>query len=426
MTTIEELRKVLREKYEAFVKKWGYLNSNKNKKVILEDPDGFLICSSLEVKEFHGVYRPADILHKSRYTPVEKYTTDDVRQGLLYVLSMTGRVDMTMLSEVTGNDEEILVSELGDAIYYNPMICEYEPADRFLAGNVYQKMLSVKAIYRDNPEPRIEKSLKAIREVQPEKVPFQLLDFNLGERWIDLSYYKNFASWLFEMDTPVYWFEGTDRYKVNGDRRWNSTKMSREYYVYSKGGVYLYGNDLLEHALENTAPYLTYTRGNGEKVPDADAIQLAADKIEDMRKKFTEWLQLLPEEDKQVLVDRYNNLYNCYQLRKYDGSHLTLPGIDVKGLSVLGVKEIRKAQKDAAWRIVQESGGIMDWEVGSGKSLIMVIASHEMHRMNIRKKPCILCLKANVQDVVRTYRLAYPSAKMYTKNFYRNGAVNGK
>ena len=62
--------------------------------------------------------------------------------------------------------------------------------------------------------------------------------------------------------------------------------------------------------------------------------------------------------------------------------------------------------------MIQQGGGIIDTEVGGGKSLICVIASHEMKRMKIRNKPCILCLKANVQEIVRTYRLAYPSAKV--------------
>ena len=55
-------------------------------------------------------------------------------------------------------------------------------------------------------------------------------------------------------------------------------------------------HSLLEHALENTSPYFTYKVGSGEdavRLPDNDAIQLAHQKIEQIRTRFEEWLREL-------------------------------------------------------------------------------------------------------------------------------------
>ena len=407
MNEIEELRAKLREEYESFVKLYGQLNKSINKRIIMKDEMGFIICASLETKTGHNQYAPADILVRSNKAVVEELRTSNPVEALAYTLSAVGRVDMGMMERITGNSEEILVSELGDAIYWNNIEECYEESSKWLSGNVYLKMVKCKGL-QDGSE-RAERALKAIEEVQVEQIPYELLEFNLGERWIPIHYYSMFATWLFESETTVMWLSGVDKFKVDVKYMWGSPRCSREYRVSGMSRVILYGNDLLEHALENTSPYLTY--GNPAK-PDADAIQLANDKIEDIRRKFNEWLFTLQEDQKQVLVDTYNNMYNCYRLRTYDGSHLTLPDIDMASLATMGVNEIRGPQKDVAWRIIQENGSIVDWEVGSGKTLCIVVAAHEMKRMKIRNKPAILCLKSNIGDIVKLYRTAYPQAKI--------------
>src|SRR5260221_1988635 len=42
----------------------------------------------------------------------------------------------------------------------------------------------------------------------------------------------------------------------------------------------------------------------------------------------------------------------------------------------------------------------------------MVVAAHEMKRLDIVYKPMIIALKANVSQIADTYRKAYPSAKI--------------
>jgi hypothetical protein len=175
----------------------------------------------------------------------------------------------------------------------------------------------------------------------------------------------------------------------------------------------MYGDTLLEHALENTAPYFTYEikgpDGEDVRVPDNDATQIAHQRIELFRSRFVDWMRELPEQDKGEITHLYNETYHCYVLREYDGKHLLFPGLDKQGL---GIDDLYASQKSAVWRIVQNRGALVDHEVGLGKTLTMIVAAQEMKRLGIIKKPAILALKANVTQIAEAYRKAYPNARV--------------
>ena len=59
-----------------------------------------------------------------------------------------------------------------------------------------------------------------------------------------------------------------------------------------------------------------------------------------------------------------------------------------------------------------ERQGAMCLASGTGKTLIMCIAAHEMKRLNLAHKPMIIGLKANVAEIVATYQAAYPNARI--------------
>lgn len=62
--------------------------------------------------------------------------------------------------------------------------------------------------------------------------------------------------------------------------------------------------------------------------------------------------------------------------------------------------------------LIQNGGGIGDHEVGTGKTLIMCVAAHEMHRLGLVHKPIIIGLKANIAEIAQCYHTAYPNAKI--------------
>lgn len=406
------LRATLNNEYEEFIRTYGILNHPQNKKMILEDNAfGLTILSSLERKE-DGVFKKADILSKSLIEKNEQFFTDDPTEALARSLNEKGRVDIPYIGMVTGLTDNEVIDRLGDHIYLNPLEETWETSDQYLSGNVASKLTIAKEKAEKHSENiQVQRSLAAISKVQPERIPFELLDFNLGERWIPLKYYNQFATDLFELDTAINYLPSIDVFKVKTKE--HNAKTDQQFSVTPKNGRIMYGNTLLEYAMENTTPYFSYEveRADGEmiRVADNEAIQLAHQKIDSIREKFVSWLHELPGDEKRTLEKLYNNTFNCYVLREYNGGHQSFPGLDRKAL---GIEDLYSSQKNAVWRIIQNRGALIDHEVGLGKTLTMIVAAHEMKRLGTIRKPMILVLKANVNQIVETYHKAYPHARI--------------
>ncbi|UCS95212.1 DNA methylase [Echinicola marina] len=404
-------REQLNNRYDQFISRYGQLNSSDNRSRILEDTAfGLAILSSLERREGERFVK-ADILSHSIQQVKERFITDDPIEALAHSLNDTGKVDIGFISAAMGLEEPETIARLGDHIYLNPVSNHWETADQFLSGNVVEKLRQAKQQAESQSDhPQVQRSLSALEKVQPERIPFELLDFNLGERWIPLSYYERFAAELFEQHTDINYFPSLDAFKVTTGM---NTKVAREFAVTPKSGRTTYGYTLLEHALENTTPFFTYevSVGDGKsiRVPDNEAIQLAHQKIDQIRNGFIDWLKELPDTDKKHIENLYNDTFNCYVLREFEGSHLNFPGLDKKAL---GIEDLYSSQKNAAWRIIQNRGALIDHEVGLGKTLTMIVSAQEMKRLGIIHKPMILALKANVNQIAETYRKAYPNARI--------------
>jgi N12 class adenine-specific DNA methylase len=407
-----ELRKSLNFYYDAFLSKHGELNKNANRNRILNDAAlGFKTLSSLEIKEGEKFVR-SDIFYGPLFQQKEMLKTDDPAEALARCLNDTGRVDLTLICQITGLTEDEAIIQLEKQILLNPETGLWETTDNYLSGDVVAKMKAAEKLSEEQPQNlQFARSLAAIRRVQPERIPFERLDFNLGERWVPIEYYQRFASDLFKLDTTIKYLGSLDDYKVSYGKKGN-TITNEEFSVTPKESNKVTGRTLLEYALLNTNPHFTYPveqYGKTVRVPDTEAIQNAHRKIDTIRTRYLLWLLELPNEDKQFLEKLYNDTYNCYALREFDGSHLTFPGLDFKALKIA---DLYPSQRNAAWRVIQNNGGLIDHEVGLGKTLTMIIAAMEMKRLGIVHKPMIIALKANVQQITDTFRLAYPKAKL--------------
>lgn len=406
------LRQELNRAYDQFRETFGEFNKNSNRGRLLNDESfGFLILSSLERRE-NDLFVKADIFREPLFPKTEKFTSDDVAEALARSLNDEGRVSLPFIAEATGKPIGAVIHELDKLIYLNPASGSWETADQFLSGNVGKKLQEAEKAAAQQPDnDQFLRSLEAVKAVQPEKIPFDLLDFNLGERWIPSGYYSRFASQLFELDTEVAYFASLDTFKVS--YKFGNAITDQEYSVTPIQGNRMTGHTLMEHALENTTPHFTYTESIGDgktiRLPDNEAIQLGHQKVEAIRNHFLNWLKELSQEDKDELTNIYNDTFNCYVLREYDGSHLNFPGLDKQAL---GISDLYSSQKNSAWRIIQNRGALVDHEVGLGKTLTMIVASREMKRLGIVHKPMILAMKANVDQIRDTYRTAYPKARL--------------
>ena len=408
------LRRHLNTYYDEFVMRYGCLNARQNVKLLMMDTSGRNMLA-LERSE-GGTMVKADIFdHPVSFSQETTVTAESPEEALSASLNRYGGVTLPYMESVCDMPQADMLEALKGRVYYNPMAGNYEIADRFIAGNVVVKAREVEEWVKGHEGhgmmPQAQEALAALRENIPEQIPFEDLDFNFGERWIPTGVYAAYMSRLFDTDVRISYSESLDEYSVACSHR--TMKITDEFLV--KGYYRHYdGMHLLKHALHNTCPDMMKKvgedeHGNDIKARDSEGIQLANAKIDEIRNGFTEWLEEQSPEFKKRLTDMYNDKFNCFVRPKYDGSHQTFPGLDLKGL---GITDLYPSQKDCIWMLKQNGGGIADHEVGTGKTLIMCVSAHEMKRLGLVHKPMIIGLKANVREIAETYRKAYPNARV--------------
>ena len=453
-----EDRKELNKLYDEYRIGWGRLNDNPHNKIILDglkkkgiSPKDLL---ALEVP-YMGGWQKSDIFFK----PVA-FDMDEIRgtatpqEALAQCLNDKGYPDVPYMKALVGLSEEELLTKLDGEIYYNPLTKGYEIKAKFIGGNVVEKIKAIRTAYNIKTDMcsdkasedelaqavdhRVIHSLRALEDAVPAPIPFEELDFNLGERWISTDLYEQFGSTFFSMpesnneldkvEMQVKYDSILDQFTASANHSWNE-KIITQYAVDSECSSYN-GIDLFIYALQDVTPKMwRYKRdADGSKISDGkngylkeeDPQQtvMAQSKVNEIRCAWVGWLTEQPKSVKDELARLYNEKFNCFVKPKYDGSHQRFPGLDRKGLEKkYGVKELYHSQKDCIWMLVQNMGGICDHEVGSGKTLIMCIAAHEMKRLGLVHKPMIIGLKANVGAIAETYKTAYPKAKvLYAQN----------
>ncbi len=414
-TENKQMRESLNVYYDAFFIRFGNLNAKQNVKFILMDASGRDMLSLERVE--NGQFTKSDIFdHSVSFSLDEVSHVDSPEEALTASLNKFGRIDLPYMTELSDMPELELTEALKGRIYYNPLIDGYEIADRFIAGNVIEKAERIEEWLKENPDHAIvRESLEALKASFPEPIAFEDLDFNFGERWIPTGVYSAYMSHLFNTQVSIVYSDSMDEYSAKCSMK--TMAITDEYMV--KGYYRHYdGMSLLKHALHNTCPDMMKSigedeNGNDIKVRDSEGIQLANAKIDEIRNGFTEWLEEQSDSFKERLTTMYNRKFNCFVRPKYDGSHQTFPGLDLKALGgKYGVKSVYPSQKDCVWMLLQNGGGICDHEVGTGKTLIMCMAAHEMKRLGIAHKPMIIGLKANVAEIAATYQTAYPHARI--------------
>ena len=414
-TENKQMRESLNVYYDAFFIRFGNLNAKQNVKFILMDASGRDMLSLERVE--NGQFTKSDIFdHPVSFSLDEVSHVDSPEEALTASLNKFGRIDLPYMTELSDMPEQELTEVLKGRIYYNPLIDGYEIADRFIAGNVIEKAERIEEWLNENPDHAIvRESLEALKASIPEPIAFEDLDFNFGERWIPTGVYSAYMSHLFNTQVSIVYSDSMDEYSAKCSMK--TMAITDEYMV--KGYYRHYdGMSLLKHALHNTCPDMMKSigedeNGNDIKVRDSEGIQLANAKIDEIRNGFTEWLEEQSYSFKERLTTMYNRKFNCFVRPKYDGSHQTFPGLDLKALGgKYGVKSVYPSQKDCVWMLLQNGGGICDHAVGTGKTLIMCMAAHEMKRLGMAHKPMIIGLKANVAEIAATYQTAYPHARI--------------
>ena len=132
------LRRKLNGCYENFTALLGDLNKKENAAFILNDPGGREVLGLERFVE--GRKQLSDILRRPvSFDPNEIKHVDTAAEALAASLNKFGRVEFSYMESLASRSRQELIDELGDRIFYNPMVKGYEIRERLAAGNVVAK-----------------------------------------------------------------------------------------------------------------------------------------------------------------------------------------------------------------------------------------------------------------------------------------------
>ena len=433
-TKLNMLRAKLKRAYDEFVSKYGKLQDTDNA-VVLNDIDGYTL-QALEVwkgGKFQGL---SDIFTKNTIKPALKLEDAKTPQEAITTsLAEYGEIRGEYIEKTLGAD---WFEQCGDLVFKEPNATDrYVTRDEYLSGDVVAKLEEAKTAAATDPT--FERNVKELEQVQPATIPFDDITIHLGARWIPQEVLNDFVKetlGLHASSSRNYeWVDGerreiiksgvvyvpeTDTFEINIEAKelggqaddWKTADKSVK--------------EIFQAALEDKDFRIVRKDKDGNTWIDQEATELANSKVADLREHFEQWL---PGDDARVqMMERaYNDRFNRIVLRKWDGSHLNVPGL-------MG-KELRPHQKDAVWMLINNRGGIVDHIVGAGKTLVMQSAIMEMRRMGIAKKPMIVALKSTVPQIAREFKEAYPTARVLApsekdfstenrKKFFANISLN--
>jgi N12 class adenine-specific DNA methylase len=332
------------------------------------------------------------------------------------------------MQELTGNTPRELQKELRGTIYQNPVTGRWETADEYLSGNVRQKLEDAEFAAADSsnnipgawqvesedadwePENAYARNVEALKLVQPRNLMPGEIDAPLGATFIPNELYSAFANHLLKSEgVVVTYIPATGSFGITQPREFTDNEVANRI---EHGTAYFSGMNLFEMAMNGLSPVAkdeeTNFHGNTVYVKNPEATIEAGEKQRRIMSLFSEWIWTDPERSKR-LATKYNRELNNIRLRVFDGSHLTFPGLD---RSWLHNHDLDPHQKNAVWRILVSGNTLLAHAVGAGKTLEMIVASKELRRLGMSRKPMFVVPNRLVGQWRDDYLRAYPGSNI--------------
>ncbi|HWW41375.1 N-6 DNA methylase, partial [Pedobacter sp.] len=135
-----ELRGLANQNYDLFLGTYGVFNLPQNKKLLLGDKAFGADMPSLLERRVGLDFIKSDFLSVGLIVPKEEFNTENYIDALSRCLNDKGFVELSFIAAATKSTELEVVQSLGDQIFTNPATREWETKDKYLSGNVVQKL----------------------------------------------------------------------------------------------------------------------------------------------------------------------------------------------------------------------------------------------------------------------------------------------
>jgi N12 class adenine-specific DNA methylase len=420
----------LQKQYAAFTKKHGQINQFTSKTVkvkveeldeegtptgrkvddeeirrsfpllekLVDDPDWTLVQALENLNEDTGEITASNFLSTRVLGKPQAAEAATPVDALLTTLNDMGRVDIPTIAARVGLTEAETIEALGSSVYDDPEQ-GWVTADDYLSGNVKRKLELARTAAKGDR--RFERNVSALEANQPEPLTPSQIDPRLGMNWIPGTVYQDFISDITsnQVKVTVEWNPRTKNWNIEAVRGHKSDAATNDWGTLRRSVV-----DLLDNAVTGRPVRIESSDSDGKKYFDAAATEAANEKLKGLHEKFASWVFSEPNRT-DMLVRRYNDTFNTTVPRKFDGSHLNLPGSS-KQFSVFD------HVKRGAWRIIQSGNTYLAHAVGSGKTFQMVISAMEQKRLGLIKKPMVVVPNHMLKQFSHEWQQLYPAARL--------------
>lgn len=323
-------------------------------------------------------------------------TINSPEDALLHLLAETGRVDLDRIAELSKSTPARVREELEGKIFENPATEQFETRAKYLSGNVRRKLREAEAAMRKDD--RFKANADALAAVLPDPIPRSQIVVPLGAHWFDQTLYSDFAKAKGLRLTAEFkptlgiWVVDGDKGSSEARNAWGTEDMPFA--------------DLMRRVMNNKALRVTRTVKNADGTTntfvDEEATQAAADKAQEVKAAFQEWLW--SDEDRaNNLEEQYNDTFNSEVAPNYDGAYLTTPGVHSDW-------RWRPHQTAVIARILQDGSTYMAHTVGAGKTSAMIGAGMEARRLGLARKPWYVVPNHMLVQFATEFQHQYPLA----------------
>ncbi|MEG1753357.1 MAG: SNF2-related protein, partial [Christensenella sp.] len=423
--SIREQQLSLTALYDDYVKKYGRITTRGNSLAFNEDAS-YSLLSSLEVFDDEGNYTgKADIFTKRTIKPHIPIThVDTASEALALSISEKACVDMEYMSSLTDKSANMLEQELLGVVYRD-IKCDTAAAhyvdintfplvtaDEYFSGNVRKKLQMAQALYETAPAEKqneLKRNIDALRVVQPVELTAAEIGVRIGATWVPPAIYKQF---LFEMlGTSGSAQNRIDVLYSKSTAQWHVTNKNADFGNIRATTTFGTKRISAYHIFEQTLNLkdvrvfdIKIENGKEVRIINRAETQIAQDRQELLKSKFTEWLW----EDidrREMLCTLYNQSFNSTRPREYDGKHITFYGMNPE-------ITLEKHQVNAIAHIIYGGNTLLAHEVGAGKTYEMVAAAMESRRLGLCSKSLIVVPNHITEQWAAEWLQLYPSANI--------------
>lgn len=398
--SMESLRTQLNAEYDAYVAKHGYVSDPANANLLDGDVG---VESGLETgfKPKNGKAKASagksDIFRQRVNFPYKEITSaKNAHDGLQISMSERGKLDIEYIAKLTKKSKVEVINELSSgespSIFFDPDTNEYTDADNYLSGNVKRKL----EIARTNG---LKENIKALEAVQPEPKTRDNVKPSIRGSWMPESVFEQFLTDIGVQKPRVNIIASQGMILANG-----GALRETEFGAQFKSGIKTV-TDIFNSAASGKSITIWVESSDGKRVKNEAATKEVNLLAERMTKVFEEWAYA-NDDRMNAIVDAFNEKMNTHIPRKYDGN---------KYLKTVGASPsivLRTTQKNAAWRMIQDDGVLLDHVVGAGKTFTIVTAVKERKRLGLSRKPMIVVPNHLVTQWAKEFYVMYPGAKI--------------